>query len=99
MIGAPALRGETDAHIDVAVRGELDGVGEQVLENLLQALRIAVHDWRQVVGEVHVERQVLGLGDVPEVAIDGVAQAGERDLLDLDRDRARTRSSTDRECR
>ena len=48
VIGAPALRGETDAHLDVAVGGELDGVGEQVLEDLLEALRIAVHDARQV---------------------------------------------------
>ena len=30
----------------------------------------------------------LFLGHVPEVAIDGVAQAGERDFLDLDGDRA-----------
>ena len=43
---------------------------------------------RQVVGELDVERQVLGLGHVPEVAVDVVAQAGEGDLLDLDRDRA-----------
>ena len=43
VIGAPALRGEIDAHLDVAVCGEFDGVGEQVLENLLEALRVAVH--------------------------------------------------------
>ncbi len=36
----------------------------------------------------NVERQVLGLGHVPEVAVDGVAQAGEGDLLDLDGDGA-----------
>ncbi len=88
MIGAPALRGETDAHIDVAVGGELDGVGEQVLEDLLQALRVAVHEARQVLGKLHVERQVLGLGHVPEVAIDVVAQAGEGNFLDLDGDGA-----------
>ena len=68
--------------------GELDGVGQQVLEDLLQPLRVAVHDARQVVGEMHVERQVLGLGHVPEVAVDVVAQAGEGDFLDLDGDRA-----------
>ena len=88
VIGAPALRGEIDAHIDVAVGGELDGVGEQVLEDLLEALRVAVHERRQVVGELHVERQVLGLGHVPEVAVDVVAQAGEGDFLDLDGDGA-----------
>ena len=88
VVGTPALRGEPDAHLDVAVSGELDGVGQQVLEDLLQALGVAVHRARQVVGELHVERQVLGLGDVPEVAVDVVAQAGEGDLLDLDGDGA-----------
>ena len=44
VIGAPALRGEIDAHVDVALRGELEGIGEQVLEDLLQALRVAVHE-------------------------------------------------------
>ena len=43
-----------------------------------------ISDARQVGGEVDVERQVLGLGHVPEVAVDRVAQAGERDLLDFD---------------
>ena len=38
--------------------------------------------------KLHVERQVLGLGHVPEVAIDGVAQAGEGNLLGLDGDGA-----------
>ena len=88
VVGAPALRGEIDAHVDVAVGGELDGVGQQVLEDLLQPLRVAVHDARQVLGELHVERQVLGLGHVAEVAVDVVAQAGEGDLLDLDGDGA-----------
>ena len=88
VIGAPALRGEADANLDVAVRGELDGVGQQVLEDLLETLRVAVHGARQLLGELHVERQVLGLGHVPEVAVDGVAQAGEGDFLDLDGDGA-----------
>ena len=89
MIGAPALRGQADAHLDVAVGGELDGVGQQVLEDLLQALRVA-RPWTRgrSSAKSHVERQVLGLGHVPEVAVDVLAQAGEGDLLDLDRDRA-----------
>ena len=33
---------------------------------------------------MHVERQVLGLGHVPEVAVDVVAQTGEGDFLDFD---------------
>ena len=43
--------------------------------------------------------QVLRLGEVVEVPLDAVAQGAEGDLLGFDRDRARTRSSTGRECR
>ena len=48
VIGAPARRGKADANLDVAMRRELDGVGQQVLEDLLQALRVAVQDRGQV---------------------------------------------------
>ena len=89
VVDAPARRGEADANVHMSLGGELDGVGEQVLEDLLEALRVADQRARQVGVEMHVERQVLVFGHVPEVAIDGVAQAGERDFLDLDRDRAR----------
>src|ERR1039458_8493044 len=50
------------------------------------ALRIAVHGARQLLGEAHMERQVLGLGHVPEVTIDVVAQACKEDFLDIDGD-------------
>ena len=69
--------------------GELEGVGEQVLENLLQALRIAREDARQVVVDVDVERQVLGLGDVAERCARRCRAGAERDLLGFDGDRAR----------
>ena len=88
MIEAPATRRKTDADIDVAGAGELHGVGQQVLQDLLQPLRVAAHGSRQVFGELHVERQVLGLGHVAEVAVDRVAQAGEADVLDVDGHRA-----------
>ena len=68
--------------------GEFHRVGQQVLENLLQALRVAGHAVRQVGGELHVERKVLGLGYVTEIAIDVFTQAGEGDLLDVDGDGA-----------
>ena len=41
VIDAPARRGEADADIHMALRRELDGVGEQVLEDLLEPLRVA----------------------------------------------------------
>ena len=52
VIRAPAVRGQGDADVDMALSGELDGVGEQVLEDLLQPLRVAVHRTWQVGREV-----------------------------------------------
>ncbi len=72
----------------MALSRKLDGVGDQVLEDLLEPLRVAGQGSWQVGVEMHVEGQVLVFGHVPEVAIDRVAQAGERDFLGLDRYRA-----------
>ena len=36
MVGAPAVGGHLHVHRDASLGGELDGVGKQVLENLLQ---------------------------------------------------------------
>ena len=88
MIRAPALAGQADAHFDLALGGEFDGVGQQVLENLLQALGVAVHGVRQVRVELNMKRQILGLGHMPEVAIDVVAQATEGYFLDFHRNSA-----------
>ena len=89
MIGGPARGGKADSDGHVAVGGELHGVGEQVLENLLQTLGVADHDARQIVGKFDVERQILVFGHVAEIAIDRVAQPGERNLLGIDGDGAR----------
>ena len=70
VIGSPALGRARDTHLDVAMAREFHRVGQQVLENLLQALRVAGHAVRQVGREPHVERKVLGLGYVTEIAID-----------------------------
>ena len=37
---------------------------------------------------MHIERQILGFGDVAEIAIDIIAQSREGDFFDLDRDGA-----------
>ena len=89
MIGRPALGHLPHGHRHVALRGELERIREQVLENLLQALRVGRERARQRRVDVDVERQALRLGDVVERAFDAVAQRRERDLLGLDRDRAR----------
>ncbi len=86
VIRAPAIGGNSDANLDLAVSGELDGVGQQILEDLLKALWVGVHESWQALGKEQVQRQILGLGHVPEVAVDGVTQAGEGDFLDLDGD-------------
>ena len=70
-----------DAHVHMALRGEFHRVGEQVFQDLLQPLRIGRQRARQIGGELHVEGQVLALGDMPEVAVDIIPQAEERDFL------------------
>ena len=76
-------------HLDLALPGELEGIGQQVLQNLLQALRVARKRARQAVVDIDVEQQVLRLGDVVERALDAVTQRLERDLFGLDGDRSR----------
>ena len=83
MVGAPAFLGERDAHFDVPVGGEFHGVGQQVLENLLQALGVALQESRQIAGELHLERQILGFRHVAEIAFDVVAQLVEGEFFDF----------------
>ena len=56
---------------------------------MLKAFGIAGHAARQVVGEPHVERKVLGLGYVAEITLDVLSQPVKGDLLDLNGDGAR----------
>ena len=53
VFGVPAARSPF-GHVqrDRALFGEFEGVGEQVLENLLQALGVGVHVARQVDGPI-----------------------------------------------
>ena len=67
---------------------EFDGIGKQVLQDLLQALVVAFHESRQVGREMDVEWKIFCFGDVPEVAFDIFPQPVECDFLDLDRDGA-----------
>ena len=100
VVGAPAVLGRLDAQRDRALLGELEGVGEQVLEDLLQALGVGV-DGRAAVRRSSsiAKSQALGVGDVAEGALDVVVQIAEAQLADLDRRPCPTRSSTDRGCR
>src|SRR5204862_5311309 len=72
--------------VDWTLRGELEGVGQQVLQDLLQARRVRRERARQRCVDVHVERKILRLRDVAEAAVDGFPQGREADLLGLHRD-------------
>jgi hypothetical protein len=89
MVGAPAAVGGRDLEPHATRVGELEGVGEQVLEHLQQPLRVGGDRASEPRVELARERELARLGDVAEVALDRLAQAGERQLLGLDRDRPR----------
>ncbi len=69
----------TDRHIerDPAVFGELEGVGEQVADDLLQPLDIGEHVPRQFRIQFDAEVQAFGFGHVPECALDIILQLDE----------------------
>ena len=89
MIGGPAACGPGDAQPHAAVLGELEGVGEQVLEHLLQALGVGDDAAAELRIELDVEREMAPLGLVAERARHRVEQVGEVDLLGIDRDGSR----------
>ena len=69
--------------------GELEGVREQVLDDLLQALRVGEHRLRQP--RIHADQEVerLGLRHVAEGALHVVLQLVERQFADIHHHRAR----------
>ena len=74
VIRRPPPRNLLDAHLDLSVGRELEGVRQQVLQDLLETLRVAGEGRRQRVVDLDLERQVLRFGDVVERAFDAVAQ-------------------------
>ena len=89
MVVAPATRGHRHRQIYAAVFGELECVGQQVLEHLLQTLRVGDQTAGKVRIGVHLEAQPPAFRLVAEGAGHHVEQAGEEDLLGIHRDRAR----------
>ena len=90
--GDPALQPVSATpmlQLDLALRRELEGVGQQVLEHLMQPLEVGRDAARQLRIDVDVERQALGFRHVAEVALHRVAQHGEGHVLRLDGHRAR----------
>ena len=54
MIFAPSARGVSDIDADATVLGELEGIREEVLENLIQPLGISVNRRRQVTVDLNL---------------------------------------------
>ena len=88
VVGRPALRGQPYAHFYAAARGELEGVRDQILEDLPHPLGVTVQTGRQPLRQGRVKREFLRVGHGLEMAGEAVAQPRERQLLDLHGDRA-----------
>ena len=84
---------------DLPVMRELERVGEQVLDDLLQPLAVGRERPRQLGIEFDDELDAPILGHVAERALDVVVQIGEPQLADIEHDRARFDLRQDRECR
>jgi hypothetical protein len=68
--------------------GELERIGEQVLQHLQQALGVRSDGSSQPGVEVRGERELAGLGFMAEVALDGLAQVSKQQIFALDGDRS-----------
>ena len=72
MIEAPAPVARPTRTSTSPSDGELEGVRDQVLQHLLQSLRVAVQDGRGAL-RLDLEWQALRFGHVTEIALDAVA--------------------------
>src|SRR5690606_38754420 len=63
VLGAPAVRGRHDLHVDPPALRELEGVRQEVLQHLLQALAVGEHGVRKLFGDADVELEPLRLRD------------------------------------
>ena len=88
MFGAPAAEGGRDAEANPAFGGELEGVRQQVLQHLLQALRVGDDAASEVGVDVDVERQLPVVRLVPERPTDGVQQVAGEDFFRIHRHRS-----------
>ena len=70
VVGAPARLHRFDGQGHLAVMRELESVGEQVLDDLLQPFGIGEHRLGQARVEADEEVDVLGFGNVPEGPLD-----------------------------
>ena len=85
MVGAPTPGHLGDAQLDAALLGELEGIGQQVLQHLLQAFRVGCDAAVELRIELHLEGQAPAVRLMAERPRDHVDQVGEEDVLDIDR--------------
>ncbi|GJE73411.1 hypothetical protein CHKEEEPN_4976 [Methylorubrum podarium] len=83
-----ALR-RTDPERDASLLGELEGVGEKVAQDLLQALRVRPQGARQARIDLDHKGEVALLGELPEGPVEVLANVLQRDVTNLKRHRAR----------
>src|ERR1700730_18110047 len=85
---APSAARKRYEQLHAAVLGELERIGQQVLEYLLQAFRVRNQATRKVGISVYFKTQPPVFGLVTERAAYHIEQAAEEDLLGIDRDGA-----------
>ena len=88
VLGAPALARTLHAQAHLPRRRELEGVGQQVAQDLLQPRAVAADGRRQARLEFQREGQSLALGDVAEAALHRLGQVGEGQRFGLHGDGA-----------
>src|SRR4029079_2633918 len=88
VVRAPTALDRLDAQRHMAFVRELEGVRQQGLQHLLQALAVGEHRLRQLRVEADEEIDILRLGDVAERALDVAAQLVEHQVGRIDQHRA-----------
>src|ERR1700760_4625749 len=89
MIGSPAARCGIDTELHAALCGKLEGVRQQVLQYLLQPLRVRDDRAIEVGRDLDLEAQMTVLRLVAERPRHGLKQISEDYLFRVNRDRTR----------
>src|SRR5260221_539312 len=88
VLGAPSAQRRRHRQPDAAFGGELEGIRQQVLQHLLQALGVGHHAAGEVLVDADVERQLAVFGFVLERPADRFQHARGQDFLGVDRPRS-----------
>src|SRR6185369_8008992 len=89
MIEAPSLLGNLHLEIHLPFLCELEGVREQIPQDLLQSARICLYRLGQFLREFYVEVEPLVLRYLTEGALYIVSQIHKRQVVYIDRHRSR----------